>query len=198
MFSENCYQPNDIELGIDFGPVWPNETGLDPDIYHRASPSGNSYLISLLKDMNVTAGDSILDIGCAKGSAMRVMLEFPFSVIEGIEVYEPLAQIARDNFRKLKTNKCVIHVGDAVDFSFYGLFNFFYLYNPFPCQIMKRVIDAINQSVGDREVIIIYNNPICHSTIIESGWHKAREYPDEWGNGIFVYTNKPLEQSRLT
>jgi len=37
---------------------------------------------------------------------------------------------------------------------------------------MKKVLPQI------KEVIIIYNNPVCHDQIVKHGFHKVREFPD--------------------
>lgn len=97
----------DRREGLDFLLVIkPQESGLDENLIHRASPSGNKYLRSLLLDLDIRAGDAILDVGCAKGSAMRTMLEFPFDMVDGVEISEKLATIAQANFKHLEKGQC--------------------------------------------------------------------------------------------
>lgn len=57
---------------------------------------------------------------------------------------------------------------------------------------MAHVIDNLVASVRmhPRKIVIIYNNPTCHDIVIRSDmFHRVTEYPDEWGNGISIYTN---------
>ncbi|MEQ8636692.1 MULTISPECIES: class I SAM-dependent methyltransferase [Gimesia] len=187
--------------GVDFLTViQPEEIGYDPHVVYRSSPSGNKYLIQLLKDISVTNADSIIDIGSGKGSAMRSMLKFPFAEIAGIELSEQIAAIAINNFKKLRANRCHVFSCDATAFQNYGHYNMFYFYNPFPADIMSEVICKIDESArgSDKEILIIYNNPVYHDSIISFGaFSKVKEYPDEWGNQIFLYSNKSLEHSRL-
>src|SRR5512143_105611 len=89
--------------GVDFATiVEPEEVGLDSKYVVHSSPSGNKYLIRLLQDLHVTNQDSILDIGCGKGSAMLAMLKFPFARVDGIELSKEIAATATRNFTKLK------------------------------------------------------------------------------------------------
>jgi 16S rRNA G966 N2-methylase RsmD len=186
--------------GVDFSIVTlPEEVGLDSQTVHRSSPSGNLHLTNLLKDIGITESDSIIDIGAGKGSAMLAMSNFPFAMVDGVELSEHLANIARRNFGKLKMGKCHVYTGDAVTFQHYCHYNMFYLYNPFPCEIMARVLDNICRSTKDsnREILIIYNTPKCHKVIDSQGtFKKIKEYPNG-SNRIFLYTNKGPETSRI-
>ena len=75
---------------------------LNAKIVSKGSPSGNKYLKSLLKKIEISKHDSILDIGSAKGSALKVMLMFPFKDIDGLEISPQLAEIAKRNFKNYK------------------------------------------------------------------------------------------------
>src|SRR5262249_10259484 len=58
----------------------------------------------------------------------------------------------------------------------------------------------IHSSISGREqeMLVIYNNPVYHELIVKDGvFCKQRTYPDGWGNGVFVYSNKALQHSRL-
>ena len=185
---------NEKLRGLDFSSVTePGELGLDETTVFRGSPPGDTYLKNPLKDMKIGPNDSILDIGCAKGSALRCMLNFPFSRVDGIELSSELAQTARDNFSKLKKSHVEIFNTNAIRFDHYGDYNFFYLYNPFPESVMTQVMDRLTDQLDrSREIIIIYNNPKSHAVLVNQGFTMVREFPDLWGNGIFVYSNSPL------
>ena len=60
-------------------------------------------------------------------------------------------------------------------------------------KILKQLQQQLNDSA---EVIIIYNNPVCHELFEQFEFVKIKDYPDMWGNGINVYSNKP-KKSRL-
>ena len=89
----------DSFFGYDFLKVIPlKELNLDPEIVVQGSPSGNKYLKKLLTSLDIQYNDKILDIGCAKGSALKVMLSYPFKKIDGLELSPELVKIAKRNF----------------------------------------------------------------------------------------------------
>ncbi|MCZ2444293.1 MAG: class I SAM-dependent methyltransferase [Flavobacteriales bacterium] len=187
--------------GLDFlTMVEPEEVGLNPQTAYRSSPSGDKFLKHLLDDFKITLHDAIIDIGCGKGSAMRVMQKFPFDKVDGLELSSHIAEIAKRNFKKLKNEKSRIIVGDAREFQQYDAYNIIYLYNPFPCAIMSEVVHLLEASAKrlDRELIIIYNNAICHEAVIKNGvFQKHGIYPDIRGNLLSIYSNRDFNQSRL-
>lgn len=185
MSGENCKGPE-----VDFESASPESLGLDPHSVNRASPSGDQYLYAVLKDMHITQSHTILDVGCGKGSAMSVMARFPFLFVAGIDVSSTLAKIAATNFEKLRLQRCFVRTCDAQEFQQYDLFDFFYMYNPFPCAIMEKVLSQMELYLYRvvKKRTLIYNNPVCHEVVIDHGWSKISEYPDVWGNKIFVYS----------
>ena len=191
----------EIVQGVDFsGIVYPEEVGLDPKYVVESGPSWSKYLVRLLKDLQITNQDTILDIGCGKGSAMLAMLKFPFARVDGIELSKEISEIAIRNLTKLKKQRWQIFNGDAVTYKDYNAYTMLYLYNPFRDEIMRQVVANIHSSISGREqeMLVIYNNPVCHEVIVKNGvFCKQREYPNGYGEIIFVYSNKNLQQSRL-
>jgi len=178
----------DYSRGLDFLKVISVEDlKLNNKVVHKGSPSGNKYLKIVLQGIQINKDKSILDIGCAKGSALKVMLSFPFKKIDGIELSPDLVKIAKRNFQKLKTNKVEIFNQNATDFMGYNNYNYFYLYNPFPKKIFEKVIKRINEQIKNKEILIIYNNPVCHDLLIDSNFLLIEKFPDAWGNGINLY-----------
>jgi 16S rRNA G966 N2-methylase RsmD len=179
--------------GLDFtAQVHPHATVLDPATAYKSSPSGNRYLEAVLNDLKITSADAIIDLGCGKGSAMRTMLKYPFSVIDGVEFSGPIASVARRNFERLKAGRCSVVTMNAADFDAYDPYDIVYLYNPFPAVVMAKVMEHISGSLKrvPRRVVIIYDNPQWGGEILKKkAFRKTNEYPDEWGNRIFVYAN---------
>ena len=113
---------------------------------------------------------------------------FPFKNIDGIEISPELVEIANRNFQKLNTNKVKIFNQDASYFKHFNDYNYFYLYNPFPEIILKKVINQINKQIMGKEIFLLYNNPVCHDLLINSKFILIKQFPDAWGNGINLYT----------
>jgi SAM-dependent methyltransferase len=163
--------------------------GLNPIESSNSTPSGNKYLRRVLKDLNISTQNNILDLGCGKGSAMRLMREFPFSKITGVELSSKVAKIAELNFERLKCTRCEIICDDARNFKDFASYSHFYLYNPFPKEVMDVVISNLvgSLSVGG-EATLIYCNPVCHDVVMRTGlFNKVADYPADWSNRIYVY-----------
>lgn len=184
--------------------IHPEDVGLDSKVSHAYEPSGYRNLYNLLKDFNITSEDSIIDIGCGKGSAMLAMLKFPFKKIDGIEISDYIANIAKQNLKRLNFNKkSKVFIGDASLFREYDTYNFVYLFNPFPKSVMSDVIDTLIQSIGrsERELIIIYNNATCNDVIVSKGvFTKVGVYPylNKRGIETSIYSNRSYNNSRLS
>tara|TARA_Y100000768_G_scaffold351279_1_gene302073 strand:+ start:6333 stop:7001 length:669 start_codon:yes stop_codon:yes gene_type:complete len=180
----------DSLYGLDFLSVISNKTlGLNEELVSKGSPSGNRYLYNVLKSLNIQKEDSILDIGSAKGSAMKYFTMFPFKNIHGLELSEKLVKICTNNFKILKKNNVKVFNKSAIDFQKYNDYNFFYLYNPFPESVMIKFLDLLTSQIKYKEIIIIYNNPVCHNNLLDSGFNLLKTYPDMWGNGINIYSS---------
>ena len=169
------------------------EIGTDPTISVGYYSSGNKYLINVLKSLAISTTDNIIDIGCGKGGALRVMLSFPFSWVDGVEISERLAAIVRKNFQKLRIlpERCRVITMDAAQFQDFDPYNYIYFFNPFTSAVMIKVMANLLASIErkPRKVTIIYNNPTCHDEIVSTGvFRKVGEYPYEWGLKLFVYS----------
>ena len=188
--------------GLDFLSITAAEdVGLDPALAQDSAPSGNKYLVNVLKDLNISSDDSILDIGCGKGSAMRTMLKFPFARVDGVEISERIAGIAARNFRRLNADRSRIFVRNASLFEDYDPYNFVYFYNPFNHSIMSDVMKAVIKSVNraERELIIVYSTPAAHDVVVGQGvFSQIGAYPYERGNWIAVYSNRFGPDSRVS
>ena len=178
--------------GLDFSKtVSPEVLGLDSKFVSPGSPSGNKYLKNCLSSLNINKNDRILYIGCAKGSVIKYLQMFPFEYVHGIELSNYLSETAIKNFKRLKKNNVKIFNQDAKKFNRYTDYNYFYMYNPFPKVIMKDVLnEIITQNFSNQTLYIVYNNPVCHDTILSSGFLKISEHDDLWGNKIFCYKFK--------
>ncbi len=182
--------------GVDFSIIVdPEDVGLNPQDAQRSFPSAGKYLRKALKNLPISGKDTIIDIGCGKGSAMRVLMDFPFSRVDGVEIAEEIAAVARANFSKLgiPASRCTVFTGDACGFKELNAYNYIYFYNPFSPRIMTQCVENICCSLeqSPRAMTIIYNHASCHDAVIANRvFHKVGEYPSEFGNKIFVYSNR--------
>lgn len=115
----------------------------------------------LLKSLNITQNDSILDIGCGKGLSLYYSSMFGFKRIDGLEYSKKLTQIAKHNAKLLNDQRIHIYNCDARNFKHYEQYNHFFINNPFSAEIMEQVVAAIisSYSVNKRRIIVIYQFP---------------------------------------
>lgn len=124
---------------------------------------------------------------------MNIMLEFPFARVDGVELAESTAEVARSNFRKLRVpaDRWRIFTADAAEFSALDDYNYVYFYNPFASEVMEMFIAQLAASVRrtPRVVTLIYDHPVCHQAIVASGAFRQlpSNYRDETGNPISLY-----------
>ena len=93
-------------FGYDFlTNVSPEELGLDPEKFVRCSQSGNKYLSNILNKLEIDKYYSIMDIGCGKGSVLKILIKHPFINICGFEISETLSTICQRNMKKINDKR---------------------------------------------------------------------------------------------
>jgi SAM-dependent methyltransferase len=114
--------------------------------------------------------ESIIDLGCGKGSALIAFRKAGFINVAGVEISEKLCRIAEQNLKKLNLSGVEIINSDILDFSNYDNYDIFYMFNPFPAEIIGKVIHDLEKSLQSRsrEIKIIYMNPMHHEEISKS------------------------------
>lgn len=140
--------------------------------------------------------EKIIDLGSGKGSALIAFKELGFKNVAGVEISERLCSITKDNLQKLKIADVEIFNCDILNFDQYTDFDIFYLFNPFPAEVLKIVVSEIEKSleVKPRKVKIIYMNPKHHDEIDSSRFFRRAgefNYDSEKSSfrKIFLYQN---------
>ncbi len=173
--------------GYDFlSTISPKEIGLDPDKFSRCSPSASKYLFKLLDTLSITNKDTILDIGCGKGSVLNLLINYEFRKISGIEISRELSEICSKNMIKKKDIRIKVINKDARKFDSYDEYNYFYMYNPCSAEILTPIIRKIKESASNNKTII-YNFPKYEEVLIKNEFKYISTFDDEWGNGIKIF-----------
>ncbi len=109
---------------------------------------------------------TFVDIGAGKGRTLLMASDYPFQRILGVELFEELNHIAKENIRRYKAErqKCFAIESqclDAREFVFPQEPLVVYLFNPLPENSFRRVIDNLELSLQQkpREIYIVYHNP---------------------------------------
>lgn len=141
--------------------------------------------------LKITQNDAILDYGSGKGKALYEFSKFPFKKIAGVELSEELYVISIKNLNKLGLKNVEVYNEDAVDFKKIDGFNYFYLYNPFNEEILKKVLDNIIYSIKlkPRKVTIIYFNPVHSNIIFDSKLFKPIVINNQVGRAVYIFQN---------
>ena len=135
----------------------------------------------VLRRVEPTKYDSILDIGCGKGLFLYYASKFEFNRIDGIEYSAELADIALKNAVKINDKRINVINCDARDFQQYDNYNYFFINNPFSAAITERLVGKICNSYQKkrRKITIIYQFPFHKNIFISNGFVEAYEkYPN--------------------
>jgi SAM-dependent methyltransferase len=158
---------------------------------HYYADSGGIEFDKIMTNFHVSPGDAIVDFGCGKGGILISLSKYPFSKIAGVEISPELVEIAKNNVKKLKIKNVEIECCDASDFKELKEYNYFYFFDPFPCVVMKDVINNIEKSIleNPRKITLIYLNPFCHDLIVSGAiFRKTNELP-HFEHKCFIYSN---------
>ncbi len=107
-----------------------------------------------------------VDLGCGKGKALMVASSLGFGTVIGVEFAPELAAIARANLNLMGMRNAVVVEGDAAEFVFPDEPLVVYLYNPFSCEVMSRVIANLRLSRA-RLVYVVYKNPTYADSVLD-------------------------------
>jgi SAM-dependent methyltransferase len=178
---------------IDLSNTYLDELNLTAERSHYYANSGGIHLEKVLRTLDITPGDSIVDFGSGKGGALITLSRFPFARVAGVEIAPELVGIARDNLDKLKIQNVTMTVGDAAEFTDLDGYNYFYFFSPFPSAVMRSVIKNICDSLTrrPRKAVIIYFNPEFHDAVVsDSPFVKTREF-NHHELSYYLYSNRP-------
>jgi len=182
-----------IVLGcLDLKTTTVDDLDLSPERSHSYSDSGRDDLQKVLTGLDIQEGDAVVDFGCGKGGALITLAAYPFSKITGVEISKDLAEIASKNLARLKISHVEVICCDATEFHALDDYNYVYMFNPFPCTVLRSVMENITLSLQarKRKITIIYLNPACHDTIIAQGvFHKVKEV-EHSSHKFYLYANR--------
>lgn len=136
----------------------------------------------------------VLDFGCGKGAAIAIMKMAGIEDVDGIEQSPMLAEIARDNMKKLDEVATIFNE-DATEFTdLLDIYDTFYLYDPFRGETFRKVIGNIEESVRrkNRRVTIVYANPWLHKEVETGGVFRLKRQActEFFLNVVNIYENE--------
>lgn len=188
-----CYElAFDIRYGTDTGAEIGIYSPSENDIEGFIAPCQgvNPWIVNKcfnqLRLLNISFERStFLDIGSGKGRAMLIAEMVGFKKIIGVELCSRLCDVALKNFELCsKSNQNLRYVMHNQDAAYYvppADANVIFLYNPFGCKLVRKIIDNLMESYDlvKRDIYVIYVNPVCAQAFIQAGFDKIAELGDE-------------------
>ena len=149
--------------------AWELGRALDDDF--RFGCRGISYLgiERLMRKLEPSGTDALLDMGCGAGRAICVAAQYPFSRVIGIEIDERLCALAERNARRL--HRYAVHpeivCADAAKYRVPDDITVVFLYNPFSGEVLKTALTRVLESFdrAPRRLRLAYANPREHELI---------------------------------
>lgn len=148
-------------------------------IYHGYSKTNEKHLHTIFERLQKKEELSLLDIGCGKGVVLKEAVKYSFKKVDGIEIQPQLVEIAEKNFKILGIDDKIGCIrADAAQFTQYGNYNLFFLFNPFSEAILQTVVNKIVESRDEKNntAIIIYHNPVFLSVFETNAKVIRKEY----------------------
>jgi hypothetical protein len=109
---------------------------------------------------------TFVDLGSGKGRILFLAAEYPYTLIQGVELVEELHLQAERNIRscrigKLRGRRIESSFLDAMDFEFPPGNLVLYLFNPFPASTLQRVLENLAASLdrSPRQVLVVLQFP---------------------------------------
>jgi len=188
----------EIRYGCDFGGhLLKKDLGYGQGEGYDYTPSPD-HIKAFCSRSDISSNDSIIDIGCGKGYAMYLMGKYPFRWVGGVEKNVELSALAKKNMDKVNPNRFKVFNADATDMStdpeicaLVDECKYFYMYNPFPANIVSRVLDQLKESMkrNNRCIILWYASPdedclqeVKNSVLWNVFW-RGRSY----GQNIYIF-----------
>jgi predicted RNA methylase len=147
------------------------ELGLALDDDYRFGYRAISYvgIERLMRKLEPSRTDALLDLGCGAGRAICVAAQYPFSRVIGIEIDERLCALAERNARRLRRYavRPEIVCANAAKYRVPDDITLVFLYNPFNGEVLKTALTRVLESFdrAPRRLRLAYANPREHELI---------------------------------
>jgi len=158
------------------------------------------YLRKILRVVKPGSEDVFYDIGCGMGRVLCVAAQKPVRKCVGVELLEPLCQVARRNATRLRGRKAPIQIihGDATTADL-SEGTIYFMFNPFGPETLRDTLDNIRCSLAQkpRTVKVVYYNSKHQSVLEGLEWLvKLHEFDRFGGHPVTIWENRGAEDGR--
>lgn len=121
---------------------------------------------------------TFVDIGSGKGKVVLLASTYPFRRVVGVELYPEFHETARENLSgfpesERRARDVTLECVDAAEYVLPDGPLVLYFFNPFPVEILERVLANVETAIdaGEREIHVIYYAPIVFR---DTPWDRRR------------------------
>jgi 16S rRNA A1518/A1519 N6-dimethyltransferase RsmA/KsgA/DIM1 with predicted DNA glycosylase/AP lyase activity len=120
----------------------------------------------------------ILDLGSGKGLALILFKKKGIQNVGGVELRKDLFDICQKNLKRYKIVPNLLLNEDASLIKDFLDFNTIFLFNPFPSDVMIKVIDNLVEyySKTGKSCYVIYVNPVCHQLFLKANFFEITSF----------------------
>ena len=160
----------------------------------RYATIGYQHVRKILRVMSPGPEDVFYDIGCGMGRILCVAAQQPVRKCVGVELQEPLCQIARRNAASLRGRKAPIEIVRA-DATTVDLADgtIYFMFNPFGPETLRDTLANIRRSLAQnpRSIKIVYYHAKYQSVIDDMDWlRKVQEFENFGGHPVTIWGNQ--------
>jgi len=144
--------------------------------------------------------DVFYDIGSGMGRVLCVVARKDVRKCVGVELLEPLCQIARRNSASLRGRKAPIQIisGDATTADL-AEGTIYFLFNPFGPETLRHTLENIRCSLSQkpRAIKVVYYNSVFQSVLEGLPWlRQVHEFESSGGHRVTFWENAGSEDGR--
>ena len=120
----------------------------------------------------------------------------------GLDLSPELIKTAGRNLSRVRLRgRSRLFCTDAASFTELDEYTHIYFFHPFPCHVMKTVMENISASLNrsPRDLTIVYNRPVCSGEILAGGEFaivSEHHFPDK--APVIVYAHRVKKQAPQT
>ncbi len=145
----------------------------------------------LMRSFDFNKSGNFVDFGCGKGRVLLLAEDYSFANLVGIELDSELCQQSKNNlkdFSNIEINNC-----NATDYSIKNEDVFFYFYDPFTGEVLRKVLENIINSskLTPRPITIVYHHNFekAPDDQLKLGSFEMVAEPEFLGNKFYIYQN---------
>jgi len=130
---------------------------------------------AVLDHLALGPSDVLVDVGCGKGRVLCCAARYPVGRVVGVDLSEPLCEIARANARRMRGRRAPIFVETtfADDFD-YSDATVLFLFDPFGAATLGNVLEKVGREVRG-EMRIAYASPMHKVVFEQQPWLELTE-----------------------